>query len=167
MYHIICSHKCIQYCAQKRTVTVQKITILDRPVSCVYCKHPGEERATVANSGCCGLMIWAASRRARNALCVLASFAYSMNRIKDVCDEQCLPHEYAQGNVLLAFWFHLGLSCTAVFFLLLPPCTGYFLHLWPLQNKPQLICLNVLKETGKWRREEKHKHKHKNCWGER
>lgn len=48
--------------------------------------HPGKQRANVANSGWCGLMIRAASRRVIHALCASVcthAFAYSMNQIKD------------------------------------------------------------------------------------
>lgn len=96
-------------------------------------------------------MIWAASRRGEKCLvcfCEHTSFAYSMNRIKDSVMSCSLPHEYAASNVLLALRVHSGPGCTAVFSLLLAPYPGFSLHLWPLQNKPLLICLKVLKATG-------------------
>lgn len=138
-------------CAQGQNIFLLKWTILDSPVSCVYCVHPGREQASVAYSGWGGLMIWAASRRGEKSLvcfCEHKSFAYSMNRIKDSVMSCSPPHEYAASNALLALRVHLGPGCTTVFSLLLAPYPGFSLHLWPLQNKPLLICLKVLKATG-------------------
>ena len=159
MYHIIYSHQCIlEHLCTKKERFVLEWAILDSPVSCVYCVHPGEERASVANSGWCGLMIWAARRRARNALCasvrthhlhtlwIGSKIVWWAVPASWICTRQC------SACIVSPFRARAALLC---FQSLLPPYPEYSLHLWPLLNKPQLICLKVLKETGKWRRENK------------
>lgn len=131
----------------KGTVVLKR---LDSPVNCVDCMHSGEGWANVANSGWCGLMMKCLVYFcAHTCICIL----YESDQRQ--CDEPCLPHEYAKGNVLLALWVCLGLSCTLVFSLLVPPYPGLSFQLWPSLNKPQLIWLKVLKETRKWRGENK------------
>lgn len=135
---------------------VQRLTILDSPVSCIYCRKPGEEQASVGNAQCWGVMIWAASRRARTALCasVCPHHLHTLWIGSKMCVMSCACL-MNMHKAMFCLQFQSIWALAAVLFLSLSvsPNLEYFLHLWPLLNKPKLICFNVLKETGKWIRE--------------
>lgn len=120
--------------------------MLDHPVSNVYCKDPGEELWLTQRVAC---------RKARKVL-LCAHIICILYESDQRCVWWTVPASWIcrkQCSACILIPFGPELQCCVVPLSSILP--GYFLLLWPLLNKPQLICFNVLKETGKWRRENK------------